>query len=168
MSEIEAGRETDMIVAEKIMRQRVPVATRSEGLKTRKAMIEKLAAEGNVPHYSTDIAAAWPVLEWLQALMGPETLIAVGFDHAFEAWVCGDTTAAADVRNPLGSGETAPLAICRAALQAYAKYVAGPAVQREDELIRRSAGAHAPEDWGHEDCSVCDAARRNRGPKLEG
>jgi hypothetical protein len=139
MSEIEAGRETDMIVAEKIMRQRVPVATRSEGLKTRKEMIEKLAAEGNVPHYSTDIAAAWPVLEWLQALMGPETLIAVGFDHAFEAWVCGDTTAAADVRNPL-----------------------------EDELIRRSAGAHAPEDWGHEDCSVCDAARRNRGPKLEG
>lgn len=41
--------------------------------------------------------------------------------------------------------DTAPLAICRAALAAVAPH---------------GSFGDVPEDWGHEDCSVCDAARR--------
>jgi hypothetical protein len=55
--------------------------------------------------YSTDIAAAWLVALWLRERWGQFTLEA-GLD-----WHCG-----VGVIDPFGSGETAMLAICRAAL----------------------------------------------------
>jgi len=58
-------------------------------------------------HYSTDIAAAWDVVKWL---------LANGHHLEIEdGWSCVILTA-----NICGTGETAPEAICRAALEVVA------------------------------------------------
>lgn len=66
-----------------------------------------------VPHYSTDIAAAWEVVERLRADHGDYSVI-VCWAHETQQWVCSDF----DSMTWEGAGETAPLAICRAALKA--------------------------------------------------
>ena len=64
-------------------------------------------ANREVPRYSTDIAAAWEVVGWLRERFGQFQLVA-GVE-----WHCW-----AEHMDPWGSGDTAPLAICRAALAA--------------------------------------------------
>lgn len=69
----------------------------------------------DVPPYSTDIAAAWEVVEWLSHNAEE---VAVG--HTNDGWDC-DIWFFQQLENNHaihGTSETAPLAICRAALLA--------------------------------------------------
>ena len=62
-----------------------------------------------LPAFSTDMATAWLVAEQLRERWGQLTLVA-GLE-----WHCYPDEAG---KGPWGSGETAPLAICRTALLA--------------------------------------------------
>ena len=64
-----------------------------------------------VPHYSTDIAAAWRVVEWLRERWG-QVFLCSGLE-----WHCYSTGSLA-AAIPEGSGDTVQLAICLAALKA--------------------------------------------------
>jgi hypothetical protein len=91
-----AGREMDEMIAEKVMGHKRPENGGRE-----------------VPHYSTDIAAAWHVVKHL----GQQSDISVTVTQEGGAYSC-------QIRGPSGEwwarasgeGETAPLAICRGAL----------------------------------------------------
>lgn len=112
---MEAGRELDALIAEKVMGKTV----RSKNEVTNNAFkpeYDELVVDlGNeryefIRHYSTDIADAWKVLKKLIQL-GAE--INVGF---YKQWDCS-------IDYPIGcnwlvQAETAPLAICLAALEA--------------------------------------------------
>lgn len=68
-----------------------------------------------VPHYSTDIAAAWLVVEEMRTDGWDMTLVqTAAMRH--EPWDC--RLFIAEYKRAIGHGNTAPLAICRAALQA--------------------------------------------------
>lgn len=108
---MKAGRDLDRLVAEKVM-----------GLEVHKQADVWLINSGTgkaVPHYSTDIAAAWKVVEKLHAQAGPEgwevTINLQNFEpntaEPFNGWIVtvGCETARAS---------SAPLAICIAALLA--------------------------------------------------
>lgn len=97
MNDITAGPETDALIAEKVFRNRPT----------------KILA------YSTDIAAAWPVFQWVIDLLGPEVVVVVTFDHELNGWLCGPQTELPAV----SLAESAPLAICREALRQYGKLV---------------------------------------------
>lgn len=99
--QITAGPETDALIAEQIFR------------------IRPSEVPGRHPRYTTDIAGAWPVFQWLIDMMGPEVTVVLGFDQELDRWLCGPQAELPAV----ALGETAPLAICRAALAAHAKYV---------------------------------------------
>ena len=118
MSELNAGHELDALIAEKVMGFAVKLWPHTDRL--------FVAERGNgtqilLPAYSTDIAAAWEVVEKLGERFHARLLtpfIRSGDNHYW----CGFT--------PLGMtgfngrpdyeavAETAPLAICRAALKA--------------------------------------------------
>lgn len=98
---LEAGPELDALVAERVM---------------------GIDLDGTKPHlpyrgvgctpYSTDIAAAWEVLEELgDVTLGHQARVCNG------QWVCFVDTSG-PFQGPSGAADTAPLAICRAALKA--------------------------------------------------
>ena len=106
--EIPPGREMDALVAEKVMgwiryndSQGWPSGAKHTGNRRR-----------SYPRYSTDIAAAWEVVEKLLRDNG-ELVVAIQSDD--HDWVC---TIRDDPLNIVGYSRspTAPLAICRAAL----------------------------------------------------
>ena len=132
-SQIEAGRDTDLLIHEKVMRNRVTGVAASPGAHSLKEMEAKVADAVDVPRYTTEIAAAWPVLEWLRDLLGPEVVVAVAFYPEYGVWVCGDLMRL----EPRDGANTAPLAICRAALQAYAKVVLAHEQQVSDQARER-------------------------------
>jgi len=135
-----AGRELDALVAEKVMRMAVTWVEFLDAYRWKdengreyekgdpgyvvlgKAPVEIMEEEqilyseydgephvrlNTIPHYSTDIAAAWEVVGWL---------LANGHHLEIEdGWSCVILTA-----NICGTGETAPEAICRAALEVVA------------------------------------------------
>lgn len=98
-----AGRELDALVAAKVM-----------GWQPNPGW---LTAERHIPSYSTDIAVAWQIAEAMRLAAIPE-----------EEWASGGWRAAQEPFNAPGWyerdvndwewAETAPLAICRAALKA--------------------------------------------------
>ena len=101
------GRELDALVAEKVMGCRVQKTTL--GLCELGTGEERVYRDARIPHYSTDIASVWGVVE----KFAPEAMVlnryptgnfAVRFDHNGHWWsdVC----------------DTAPHAICLAALKA--------------------------------------------------
>lgn len=109
IDEMPAGREMDALVAEKVM----------GWANIRGAVVEQNTnIVRDVPSYSTDIAAAWDVVEKINTKKCFIELkstfptwfagIFKGFGHNYEIIECANE-------------KTAPLAICRAALKAVSK-----------------------------------------------
>lgn len=115
ISEMPAGREMDVMVAKYIM---VGMELASVMDCFGCPMVYKDDEITCCPHYSTDIAAAWEVAERVRLTVTP----AIG--HGWEAAWCN--ASGSGERNWVGTtngrkwhyGDTAPLAICRAALLA--------------------------------------------------
>lgn len=105
---MEAGPELDAAVAEHVM-GRVVDPPRFPNDRTRILRDDAGCVDGLVPPFSTDIAAAWKVVEALTNHPGYEFWFTL--EQMYEQWIAsfvfGDPGAKAD---------TAPLAICRAAL----------------------------------------------------
>jgi len=106
-----AGRELDAIVAEKVMGMRVlrhADGSISEGGQGN----ERVRRDAKIPMYSTSIAAAWEVVEKLLS-GGRSIVMTCGIDSLPTFFVrIGDDPGEFVAEN------TAPLAICRAALKA--------------------------------------------------
>ena len=115
MNEHEAGRELDALVAERVMGWTRVVRARETLWQSPKAGTWPIVAS-RLPHYSTDIAAAWQVVErmradgWVCEVFGSDTANAEGYSVTL--WR-PDTSGSSVTQNA-----TAPLAICRAALAA--------------------------------------------------
>ena len=120
----EAGRELDALVAEKVM-QLAPRQWRSicfvddHELDARVWCYDccgSVGEQGQVPeHYSTDIAAAWQVVEMLYKRgFGVGVVMQHGWDTACECIVF--KTSIVDDDTIHASADTAPHAICLAAL----------------------------------------------------
>ncbi len=92
--EMKAGRELDALVAEKVMGQYF----RNEWYKL---------YNDTIPCYSTDISAAWKVVEKIK-----KEFVGISDPLNCNIWECSFTFKTSAL------GETAPLAICRAALLA--------------------------------------------------
>lgn len=90
------GRELDMLVAEKVM---------------------SLKPLGRVPHYSTDISAAWEVVEKINSSKNKWTLNSLRCDPNDGKWQFGDIDRDGSIW-PDDKYDSAPLAICLAALKA--------------------------------------------------
>jgi hypothetical protein len=122
---MEAGRELDTLVAEKVMGI-TPLLVEDElhvftvnrrflqpgdyyYLDTDNSRIE-------VPHYSTDIAAAWQVVERLHELHRNDTSViyCLSLTKWNEMYYCGFT----ELKDDVVEASKAPLAICFAALKA--------------------------------------------------
>jgi hypothetical protein len=85
---------------------------RTERLGRRSGRAPDEAKRTTDPPSSTDIAAAWPLVERYKMTVAPPLPIT---RPLWEAYPFG-----MDHRDWLGAGDTAPLAICRAALKAAA------------------------------------------------
>jgi hypothetical protein len=112
---MEAGRELDALIAEKVMGWTVELIVNSPC----DAFEEWRDAQGwrygpNPPLYSTDIAAAWEIAEKLQLAVIPD---ASGGWCAGHALFRGPGWYEENV-NDWEHADTAPLALCRAALAA--------------------------------------------------
>lgn len=116
---MEAGRELDAQIAEKVMGYAMTVVAAIDG--------ESLGLDFEtedwqvLPHYSTNIAAAWPIAEKLHLSVmraGDEWAAAVldGEPHAEEGEYHGGYVDCG--LHDVAYAPTAPLAICRAALLA--------------------------------------------------
>ena len=103
-AKIEAGRELDRLIAETVM---------------------GLTPGEPIPPYSTDIAAAWTVVETMIHKDGVyfgaphfkhkhQNLAALGYPEGTECWYCVINTKL--LNKVVLCADTAPLAICRAAL----------------------------------------------------
>jgi hypothetical protein len=123
MSELTAGRELDVLIAEKVMglvpckaechtRERSPLPGPCH------AQPDSPDQGGETKEYSTDIAAAWTVVEKLREGKYEFTLFNDS-DKTGEIWrvYFGPTDSLLeDALLPAVDADTAPLAICRAAL----------------------------------------------------
>ena len=102
-----AGREMDALVAEKVMGW--------ADINSNAALVGGLCDDKRnwkpLPFYSTDIAAAWEVVEKIKGNYGNCRFITEWVPKA-KQWSCGGDG------YDCGWGKTAPLAICRAALKA--------------------------------------------------
>ncbi len=114
---MKAGRELDALVAEKVMGWS-DVGEITIGMTVYVAGHRPEGEQTVVPSYSTDIAAAWTVVERMREL---------GWRMLLENWVSSDDAYAAFFHpqdryrygNHIGvTDDTAPVAICRAALRA--------------------------------------------------
>lgn len=109
---MEPGRELDALIAEKIMGWK-SIITKDEVGDVYRGIPPggKLFDEDYIPHYSTDIAMAWRVVwKWLRAYYyGTFELNCANFGNETN-WECQFGN------YPRAKGETAPEAICKAAL----------------------------------------------------
>lgn len=121
---MQAGRELDALVAEKVM-----------GLKVRKEKVPnghghpaahydlvdfwygKNEDIGHLPHYSTDISAAWKVMEKLKTLVKSPGYVDVGTNNDKDGWSCELVRRSGEGGQPAIFAPTAPLAICLTALE---------------------------------------------------
>lgn len=102
--EMKPGRELDALIAEKVMGMNVQHGRvwSQEG---------KCLRETDLPSYSTDIAAAWEVVEKLKLGLLPDG----------DKWIAGQADRAGLETSNLCWGDTAPHAICLAALNAVSQ-----------------------------------------------
>ena len=119
----EAGREMDAEIAEKIMDYEIVL---SGPMKTKmilidvgiQALLKPRQSLGlmpaMIPNYSTDIAAAWTMAEKIGGLWG------VGYGPARKEYAAYFQTAI-HLPTARGYADTAPLALCKAALEAKAR-----------------------------------------------
>jgi len=110
MNELEAGRELDALVAEKVMGWK---KLNDTGLSWRSP------DEGfsNLPYFSTDISAAWQVVEKMRETRWIEVHSTIDGEWAAFYTPIG-TTDMNQAIHEYAKASTAPLAICRAALKA--------------------------------------------------
>jgi hypothetical protein len=101
---LSAGRELDALVAEKVMGWTIY----DDGIMDQGAKGRTWASEW---HPSTDIAAAWEVVEKVQQATGCSAVVQK-HARAYECWFIGSG------QKETQWADTAPLAICRAALKA--------------------------------------------------
>lgn len=122
-----AGRELDALVAERVMGWTLTtpvdpacdfaVGTKRDGTDARRNFGRGPdGKEVSFPLYSTDIAAAWQVVEKLRA-DGYEVQVAAEPDPRVSAYHC-EIARLSDSGSTVEFDDTAPLAICRAALAA--------------------------------------------------
>jgi hypothetical protein len=77
---------------------------------------------GVVPPYSTDIAAAWQVVEHFTAREYGKVRVSTSYYHGYHAHICWGPGVDGEGSSPEGVyGGTAPEAICRAALAAVSR-----------------------------------------------
>lgn len=114
-----AGREMDALVAEYVMGSPCPpMPVDGPDWGSQASQVE--IWHENLPHYSTDIAAAWQVVKKFNnklTIQGPNSIdLNEGFSYP-DYWEIGfhEKSWSNKFR---GVAETAPLAICRAALKA--------------------------------------------------
>jgi len=112
--ELKVGREMDALVAEKVMGwergdwlKKWPDGSKQEYFDV--WIIPELAPLHNTPLFSTSIAAAWQVVEKL--VRSPDTLRLIISE-------LGVTAVFTHNKQAIGEGDTAPEAICLAALKA--------------------------------------------------
>jgi len=115
IDDIPAGRKLDALVAERVFG-----ASRRDVWYYYDSPKNEVSA--SVPHYSTDIKAAWEVVNWIEAnrwtfiLTGPEYLNEEGkLVGGYKAIFIDSRSERPAVR---ATADTLPLAICRAALKA--------------------------------------------------
>lgn len=110
--EVAAGRELDALVAEKVMG--LLATTGGSGAKTNYyARSSEVAPWENTPHYSTDIAAAWLVVE---AMAGRDMQLSLDMFGGDPWWA--EFADRQYVKGAQATATTAPHAICLAALKA--------------------------------------------------
>jgi hypothetical protein len=113
---MEAGRELDALVAERVMKWGIYWAdTGGEHREPLRGDVDRKREDWSVPEFSIDISAAWQVVEHLRAQGWGITIS----QHHDDPWLVSmgrfanlHTVAIAE------EGDTAALAICRAALAA--------------------------------------------------
>ncbi len=107
---MDAGRELDVIVAEKVMGWRIIDRAHAMGAREKSDLMGIQA----IPPYSTDIAAAWQVMDLLVEWRFNPTLGLWGFAEELPpmGWYC-------DLAGYKSFGTTAPHAICNAGLHAF-------------------------------------------------
>jgi hypothetical protein len=123
--EMEAGREMDALIAEKVMGAKwLPIPPGYEALyhprgdgrawAARYIETHEGGTEDACPHFSTDIAAAWLVVENMVARCWK-----LDVQNRFApTWGCHVHFAAPNYSKVFETADSAPLAICRAALVA--------------------------------------------------
>jgi hypothetical protein len=118
MTELPAGRELDALIAEKVMGWRFM----HDGLGNMRWYQDTVAIDGYGPNHwggyrdfspSTDIAAAWEIVKKMRARGIPLRLVLVCAPGDPEWWYASFEANGWQVES-----NTAPLAICRAALRA--------------------------------------------------
>ena len=158
-AELSPGRELDALVAEKVMgrcrwcwdnREKWLKIPSEEGFEGSSHQVgdedeidpltgervwyclkhNKLAWTLNIPPFSTDIAASWEVMEKMRAqLPGKEIML-----YYLDAWGVGSLCQAPstiEIGEPLGEAETAPHAICLAALKVAQRGSRHPKISRD-------------------------------------
>jgi hypothetical protein len=124
---VKAGRELDALVAEKVMGKTI-IYLRT-ALLDREPFIECDPEQGShlslLPWYSTDIAAAWEVVEKLASVVyeaadssWQQTVRVYSCPTAANCWHCEISREFGRGENCLATGDTASEAICLAALAA--------------------------------------------------
>lgn len=113
-----AGREVDALVAERVMGL-VPCTAEShrsgEAPWSCHARGDSPDQGGETAHFSTDMDAAWPVVE---AMQGRGFVFTLRYRDSGGWRACFMTRPTTENRSPSRVADTAPLAICRAALAA--------------------------------------------------
>lgn len=118
--ELKAGRELDALVEQELFGNNLVWI--NEQPYTRQYVDQRridsigMCADGNVPRYSTDIKAAWEVVEKLK-LLERFSLTLQQLSPTNTAWTLSDLRDG----EPIAWSETAPHAICLAALKAVNK-----------------------------------------------
>jgi len=100
-----SGREMDALIAERVLGLKVDYEFEGFGGLRVPSLVDKYDEWGYLPDYSTDISAVWQVIEKLK-----EHKPLLNYDPYSKKWYMCFNGA------PFYSAETAPLAICRAAL----------------------------------------------------
>jgi hypothetical protein len=103
-----AGREMDALIAKNIFEWTIVKTKRNNWFELQSGLWKPDDGATDFPHYSTDIAAAWQVIEKMR---GEESGMRVYRIESMSYWQFGFRGA------PWAEADTAPLAICRAALK---------------------------------------------------
>lgn len=152
ISELEEGKALDVLVAEQVLRWR------RSGYAYVDATGNARASYGVPPSFSTDIASAWHVvaalIQWTTPPLEPIELTCWprGYNEPDPWWECRLKEAASPYNSWYGEGQSAPLAICRAALRlaAYRKeQERSESEPAEDMEPRRSAVQEPPTESGY-------------------
>ena len=133
IDEMPAGRELDALVAKKVMGWRITAWNDGEPWGNREVFppfepINGIPADcdcishseaGEPPHYSTDIAAAWEVVEKMEACPYPHGAeIGSAYVDGLDGYIVAFGRGGPEPIDVAEFAVTAPLAICRAALKA--------------------------------------------------